>query len=626
MNEFCEIGKVIEIDGQKVIVEANQDSNDLTYFYNGIVYRGIMVGQLLGIIRGPYILVGRIEREFLVDKMLDESIISYNDERFQRKLDVKILGYLEKNEFKLGVIAYPMIYNSVIMLTEEQITHSIITSKNENSLMLDIGDTIKEHIRAEINAYEVFNTHIGIFGNTGSGKSNTFAKLYTTLFSKNESPGDKPSFSLDDSKFIFIDFNGEYVSENVLSNKKQVINLSTDPVFESDRLHLSNEMFWDIETLSILFSATEKTQKPFLKNAVKFMLDKEVNNITDKEIVKGVCAAFKNTFVCNNSKESNILLHEIYEVFNLVESEDGEINPYEIPLFEVIWNETTKNYYLKGNLPEDEKFISNYTEDRINDLKNNKLKQILNNALKKKELSITQRLQIAVLSRLIFSLCYGQVQFSHISPLIDRIKSREEMIDSIFEINDDKTNISNSNIEVISLRNCSTEAKKVVPLLVAKSTYLENKKKNHNRISSTTHLIIDEAHNILSGQSVREESLWKDYRLEVFEEIIKEGRKFGYYVTLSSQRPSDISGTIISQLHNYFIHRLISEKDMNMINNVINTLDSVSKSSVPNLAPGQCVITGTSFELPLVVQIEKLPKDLSPNSESANLKKLWNQK
>ena len=36
MNEFCEIGKVIEIDGQKVIVEANQDSNDLTYFYNGI--------------------------------------------------------------------------------------------------------------------------------------------------------------------------------------------------------------------------------------------------------------------------------------------------------------------------------------------------------------------------------------------------------------------------------------------------------------------------------------------------------------------------------------------------------------------------------------------------------------
>lgn len=57
-----------------------------------------------------------------------------------------------------------------------------------------------------------------------------------------------------------------------------------------------------------------------------------------------------------------------------------------------------------------------------------------------------------------------------------------------------------------------------------------------------------------------------------------------------------------------------------MINNVINTLDSVSKSSVPNLAPGQCVITGTSFELPLVVQIEKLPKDLSPNSESANLK------
>lgn len=62
--------------------------------------------------------------------------------------------------------------------------------------------------------------------------------------------------------------------------------------------------------------------------------------------------------------------------------------------------------------------------------------------------------------------------------------------------------------------------------------------------------------------STRESEEWKDYRLECFEEIIKEGRKFGVFLTIGSQRPSDISDTIISQLHNYFIHRLVNEEDV----------------------------------------------------------------
>ena len=54
-------------------------------------------------------------------------------------------------------------------------------------------------------------------------------------------------------------------------------------------------------------------------------------------------------------------------------------------------------------------------------------------------------------------------------------------------------------------------------------------------------------------------------RLEVFEEIIKEGRKFGVFMTIASQRPSDISSTIVSQLHNYFIHRLVNDEDLTKV-------------------------------------------------------------
>ncbi|NYT28621.1 MAG: ATP-binding protein [Candidatus Thiodubiliella endoseptemdiera] len=72
---------------------------------------------------------------------------------------------------------------------------------------------------------------------------------------------------------------------------------------------------------------------------------------------------------------------------------------------------------------------------------------------------------------------------------------------------------------------------------------------------------------------------WKDYRLETFEEIIKEGRKFNFY-DYSSQRPSDISTTIISQLHNYFLHRLINNNDLLAVEKTISYLDKVSADSI----------------------------------------------
>ncbi|HGF0855382.1 TPA: ATP-binding protein, partial [Legionella pneumophila] len=116
---------------------------------------------------------------------------------------------------------------------------------------------------------------------------------------------------------------------------------------------------------------------------------------------------------------------------------------------------------------------------------------------------------------------------------------------------------------------------------------------------------------------------WKDYRLELFEEIIKEGRKFGVFLTLSSQRPADISATIMSQIHNFFIHRLVNDKDLFLLDNTISTLDTLSKGMIPNLAKGCCIITGTSFNLPLVVQVDKLERQHQPDSEDVNLAEIW---
>ena len=136
-------------------------------------------------------------------------------------------------------------------------------------------------------------------------------------------------------------------------------------------------------------------------------------------------------------------------------------------------------------------------------------------------------------------------------------------------------------------------------------------------------IIIDEAHNILSYDSTRESQEWKDFRLETFEEIIKEGRKFGVFLTIASQRPSDISATIISQLHNYLIHRLINNRDLEMVEKAIAYLDKISIESLPILPAGACVLSGIIADLPLILQVDRLSEEEQPESQTIALTESW---
>ena len=161
----------------------------------------------------------------------------------------------------------------------------------------------------------------------------------------------------------------------------------------------------------------------------------------------------------------------------------------------------------------------------------------------------------------------------------------------------------------------------LLPMLIAKISYDIHRVRFEQ--DSIFNLIIDEAHNILSENSTVESEKWKDYRLDVFEEIVKEGRKFGFYLTIASQRPSDISQTIVSQIHNYFIHRLVNDNDLKLLDKTMTSLDYISKSSIPNLSPGQAIITGVSFDLPVIVKITQLPKEEAPDSSNSELLKIW---
>lgn len=94
-------------------------------------------------------------------------------------------------------------------------------------------------------------------------------------------------------------------------------------------------------------------------------------------------------------------------------------------------------------------------------------------------------------------------------------------------------------------------------------------------------------------------------------------------MTIASQRPSDISSTIVSQLHNYFIHRLVNDEDLTKVAKTISYLDRISQESLPILPTGSCVVAGQVVEMPLIIQIDKMNDRHKPDNETLKLLDYW---
>ena len=447
---------------------------------------------------------------------------------------------------------------------------------------------------------KIFNTHIGIFGNTGSGKSNTLTNLYKILLNHKK-------LNLENSKFVFIDFNGEYTGDKVLCNNKVIYELNTRHDNEQKKFPIKSSSFWDEEVLSILFHATEKTQKPFLKNLIERRAKYFKENPNIKENLESyIKKIYEKIFNNTNTKKETLEL--IKKVLQKIKVDTEKLNQIE-------WHSKSNCFKMKN--------LEIYSGTHAEYFKN-----FLNiNAIElKEEFSPFDELEIRAKLDLINGVLSNFVQYDNINPLLSRIESISVSLKKIISIVEENGSNKNNlpNLEVISLKNCNQEIKKMFPILLAKEYFREHKTKTENEVKNTFHLIIDEAHNILSQQSNREAESWKDYRLELFEEIIKEGRKFGFFLTVASQRPADISETIMSQFHNFFIHRLINEKDLRLIDNVISILDRSSKQLIPILPQGTCIVTGTAFDFPQIIQVDRIKdRDERPNSDDIDLEELW---
>jgi hypothetical protein len=131
-------------------------------------------------------------------------------------------------------------------------------------------------------------------------------------------------------------------------------------------------------------------------------------------------------------------------------------------------------------------------------------------------------------------------------------------------------------------------------------------------------LFLDEAHQFLSKELGDENSR---YPLDSFELISKEGRKFCLNICISTQRPRDIPEGVLSQMGTLIVHRLTNDRDREIVERASGEIDRSAAAFLPTLSPGQAIVIGVDFPMPLTIQIEK--PNQKPDSKGPDYQKHW---
>lgn len=599
------IGLVSSVDGRTVTIQVDRDKNLSHLLYKGELLNNVSVGSYIKILKGFDCLVGKIEKEYIKEVPLQGDYAAPND-MVARFLIVQIVGYFKEEKYAKGVKELPLIGNECLILeqNEYQRIHNF-TSSDEYSIRLGHLMT-DESISIDVSVNRLFASHIGIFGNTGSGKSYTLASLYKGLFEKfHQNKAFKQN-----ARFLLFDFNGEYATGSSITKLKKVYNLSTQ-TDKGDKIILSPNDILNPELFFILASATEKTQQPFIRRVLK--LYQKVQNEDDPIFyTKGILGNQLSRIL---SMADLVLGDQLLSYMERVLSHEEDLTT------EISRHSQQKCFYVSiGGKPY---YFNN--EDHTKFVKETKIYQAIDTLKKDNEFIswITKFMYI----QLIDDILANRAQNDHIVPAINKLISLSKDFSKIVSIptGQEEPSLWDNKfpLVVINLDKVNTSMKKLLPLLLSHKCYQEQKNSKDEIVSKSLNIIIDEAHNILSYESTRESESWKDFRLETFEEIIKEGRKFGVFLTIASQRPSDISSTIISQLHNYLIHRLVNNRDLEMVEKAISYLDKLSVETLPILPAGACVLSGIIADLPIIVQVEKLNNDVAPSSQTIQLTKAW---
>ena len=533
-------------------------------------------------------------------------------------LEVLPIGTIKDDQFDFGVSVYPTLYSDVLYIKEQELDTIFKTNSNKKPIgndkymytSLPIGKSIIfPDYEVKIDIDKFFGSHSAVLGNTGSGKSCTIASMLQTLYKLENN-------SATGSTFIFFDVNGEYrqAFEELNENGDiQVTNLSIDTEATDEKFQLPH-WFLNIDEWALLLKASEKSQLPILRNALGF------TQKLSQDVIYHIYAC--NIMYVFENWDSPVAKRQ--RIVSLIQkAKFPSDKPVDFSSFNAQYGnfgdragdpqaakkeedfKISVRQYIKEDIVIDLKFNSNYFEFKD-------LEQALENAILYEEYHGNKQIRDYCSSMITrFKSIKEREDFKFLTTT-QNDKSIDEYIYSLLGIEKQEDNaIKKNQVIIIDLNSANDETVEVISCVISRLIF-EKLKTAKDRNQFPINLVLEEAHRYISTESGK---IFGDAN-RIFERIAKEGRKYGMFLLVSSQRPSELSRTVLSQCSNFIVHRIQNPEDLSHIRQITPHISETILKRLPSIPTQHALIFGHSVNLPTTFKVnEANPKPKSDNNE-----------
>ena len=582
-----------------------------------------MFGNIKYLTEGEAIIEANIKSGEDIDVMNANVVFEEKDQRILGEVEevkedtirIRFLGEFIDGRYVSGVIRKPLL-TSIIRVVNDEELKELMGTYDETTLYIGKSSIYKDYdVCVKIN--DLFANHMAIFGNTGSGKSWGTARLVQNMFSNPK------SLPYNANIFIF-DAYGEYKTAFREINKiNQIYSykfITTNPTDPTDKKLKIPTHLLTLDDYTLLLQCDNHAQIPIIERSLR--LAKIFSKVSDDTV------AYKNHLIAKallailySNETAKEKKNEIFRIIEVCHTKDFNFDATIQGLGYT--RNFSECFEIDGN--------GNFGESvLINDYILKFLNDSLEGTPEPKDAFYTLKdfadaLEFTLISEgflhnktlyddaIILKVRLNSIINSFVGNFfdVDQYITQDQYIASLV-MNDNrrKAQIININLEDID----DTYAKIIVKIM--SRFFFEFAKRRPQRASIPFHIFLEEAHRYVSKDA---DTFLIGYN--IFERIAKEGRKYGVLLNIISQRPVEISETVISQCSNFLIFKMTHPKDIEYIRTMLPNIsqDVIEKQKI--LQPGNCVGFGGAFKLPMIIKMDK--PNPAPYSESCKVDAIW---
>ncbi len=529
-------------------------------------------------------------------------------------IKIRFLGEYIDNRYVNGVIRKPLLSSKVRIINESELLE-LIGFKNEKSFELGHSAIYKNYVvYPKINDF--FSNHFFICGNSGAGKTHGISRIIQNIFL------DKTIVNENANLFLF-DAYGEYKNAlRGISNYNPIYQYKfiTSNVHDADDTPLEIPVsLLKLDDMALLLQASSHSQLPIIERTIRLAKIFSQNNEESIRYKNHLIAKALLAILFSNQTTA----HKKNEIFTIIEVCHTEDFNFDSRIAGLGYSRSFSECFeidSNGNFGESvliTDYILKHVDDSLEETKEPEVYSysmldfskaleftLISEGFQNNSKVYDDAIMIKVRLASILNTKVGTyfVNKGYVTP--------EDYVKYLVLKNNKKAQIININLEDVD----DVYAKVIVKIICR--ILFEYTKNLKDRASMPIHMILEEAHRYIQKDN---DTFLLGYN--IFDRIAKEGRKYGAILGIISQRPVEISDTVIAQVSNFLIFKMTHPKDLKYIEEMLPNISSDVIEKQKTLQPGNCVAFGGAFKIPMIIKMD-MPNP-PPYSSNCDVSSRW---